>query len=46
MNQEVFCIMKKKYEELKLGIIMLDRQDVVTLSFGDNNVDDDFNFGE
>lgn len=46
MNQEVFCITKKKYEELKLGIIMLERQDVIAQSYGDNDVDDDFNFSE
>ncbi len=44
-ERKLFTAMKK-YEEPILGIIVLNTQDIITQSFGDNDVDDDFDFGE
>ncbi len=46
MEERKLFIAMKKYEELMIGIIVWNTQDVITLSFGDNDVDDDFDFGE
>ena len=39
-------MLTKSYEIPTLNVILWDKADVVTLSFGDNDVDDDFEFGE
>lgn len=44
MNKE-FCKIGKQYEVPILNITVWDEADIVTLSYGDNNVDDDFDFG-
>ena len=39
-------MLTKSYEIPTLNVILSNKADVVTLSFGDNDVDDDFEFGE